>query len=198
MGKSQSEDFRGEYMRSRRLSKNSRQLKNKYTNMAFQWLAITYLLFCIAFQLTSPTTAHFNDIETVRGTLSTADVFDEDKNQTRTADNTHKTDNTKGVNSSMHEKKDKKTADQSGEQRNGPSQKEGNRSSGQNEGQKDTGINGANQTVKPDSSDQLPKTESKKANKESENVKEKSNTSSISASTTSEPKSAKMHRGDGS
>jgi YqxM protein len=38
-------------------------------------VAIVYLLFYLAFQLTAPTSAYFNDLEQVRGSLSAADDF---------------------------------------------------------------------------------------------------------------------------
>lgn len=63
-------------IRSLRIKKKSyRSLRKRFCIIGIQWLAIIFLLFCITLQITSPTTAFFNDIDTYEGSISAADDF---------------------------------------------------------------------------------------------------------------------------
>ncbi|HEU5139286.1 MAG TPA: amyloid fiber anchoring/assembly protein TapA [Bacillales bacterium] len=62
-------------MRSRRLTKKGRSVKSRSISLAVKGFAIFYLLFYTASQFTSPTTAYFNDIERIHGSLSAAGDF---------------------------------------------------------------------------------------------------------------------------
>lgn len=61
--------------------KRKRSFIRGYATVIFQLLAVTYLLFCIAFYLTSPTSARFTDTEKVKGTLSAAADFGNNKEE---------------------------------------------------------------------------------------------------------------------
>lgn len=76
----------------------------KKRSILFQSLAVVYLLFCLAYLLTSPTSASFHDVKSIDVTLAAASEFDQteeqkvdnDLKQTK-ADNTdQKADNEEG------------------------------------------------------------------------------------------------------
>lgn len=52
--------------------------KKRWTTVVIRGFASVYLLFFVTCQLTSPTTAGFNDIEKINGTISVADSFNAD------------------------------------------------------------------------------------------------------------------------
>lgn len=55
--------------------------QNKWSTLFIQWLAVIYLLFFIGFELTSPTTAHFQDKKEVTGSIRAAPTFDSNQQE---------------------------------------------------------------------------------------------------------------------
>lgn len=165
-------------MRSRRLTRIGESLKRKWTALAIQMFTLSYLSFLIVVQLTSPTTAHFNDIESARSTLSAAEDFGEhqkeaakdsdgepDNHQEPETEDQKRGDRQKETNR-IDKWKDKKAAKQTRKQ------KKSNTSSTEQVGHNETKETEAtnDQTVK--TSDSSSKADSGKAKEETKNVEE--------------------------
>lgn len=59
-------------MRRYSSTKQNRSLKKSYVNVIIKLFAMSYLLFCIGFLITAPTTAYFNDVENASVAVSVA------------------------------------------------------------------------------------------------------------------------------
>ena len=55
--------------------------QKKWSTLFIQWFAVLYLLFFIGFELTSPTTAHFQDQKEVTGSIRAAATFDSNQKE---------------------------------------------------------------------------------------------------------------------
>lgn len=91
----------------------------KKRNIPIQLFAIVYLLLCIVSQLTSPTSAAFNDTKMMDGTISAATDFGEDKKQVRDEQHDPNNDTDKqAVTNSTDQDHDETSANQTSEQPN--------------------------------------------------------------------------------
>jgi YqxM protein len=58
-----------------------RRRQQKWGTLFIQWFAVLYLLFFIGYELTSPTTAYFQDTKEVTGSIRAADTFDNNQKE---------------------------------------------------------------------------------------------------------------------
>lgn len=104
--------------------KRKRTFIRGYATVIFQLLAVTYLLFCIAFYLTSPTSARFTDTEKVKGTLSAAADFGNNKEKSdKNSKNERKNEQPAETKDKMVKKESKQTSITEGEKLRDKSQK---------------------------------------------------------------------------
>lgn len=184
-----------------RLTKKRRGLINRKTSISFQLLVIVYLLFCAISQLTSPTTANFNDTERINGNVSTADTFGGDKKQENVNHHNQpsQADKQTGKNNANQDRDNKHD--------NQDQEKNGGKAKGDQDGSRLTEIKisqkateskeTTNTTLKSETSDHSSMASEKTGGK-TENVEEKQKTSSSSvANTPEENQKPKMYRSDG-